>query len=187
MKSIMKNKKCFYSKGFTLIEILVVVLIIGILAAVALPKYQLAVEKSRFMSMLPLTKALAEAEERYFLINGRFTTDFAALDIEAGPVVLNNTQGQRARNGKHIYGLINFKGTDRAGFAIASQNDYTLPTAPQDDSLFLTYVFSTGKFYCVAYYWDAKRLNFCEKAFGQKPATCPSVFSSNTRCTELKF
>ena len=47
--------------GFTLIELLVVVLIIGILAAVAVPQYQLAVDKSKFASNMPLLDSLESA------------------------------------------------------------------------------------------------------------------------------
>ena len=67
--------------GFTLIELLVVVLIIGILSAIALPQYQRAVARSRIATLLPLTRAINDAQHRYKLANGEYATDLTNLDI----------------------------------------------------------------------------------------------------------
>lgn len=78
----MNTEKIKNRKGFTLLELLVVVLIIGILAAIALPKYQLATDKAKYTQAMTLLVAINEAQKRYMLANGAVTTSFYDLDIE---------------------------------------------------------------------------------------------------------
>ncbi len=71
----------FWKKGFTLIELLVVILIIAVLAAIALPKYHLAVEKTRATERLQLATNIARAQFAFYLTNNAYATDINQLDI----------------------------------------------------------------------------------------------------------
>lgn len=67
-------------QGFTLIELLVVVLIIGVLAAIALPQYEVAVNKTRMAQMMIQVRAIKDTAEMYFLANGNYEDSLDGLD-----------------------------------------------------------------------------------------------------------
>ena len=69
----MKNKT-HYTKGFTLIEVLVVVLIIGILASIALPQYRKAVEKAKWAEAETVLRHLKTVQDVCFLETGKTGT-----------------------------------------------------------------------------------------------------------------
>ena len=58
------------SKGFTLVEIMIVVVIIGLLAAMAIPAFQKVRQSSQDKAVLNNARQLAAAADQYFLENG---------------------------------------------------------------------------------------------------------------------
>ena len=76
----MKNKN---QKGFTLIELMIVVAIIGILAAIALPAYQTYTQKSKFSEVVMSTTAFKTAFE-VSAQTGEFDNPSSISDADAG-------------------------------------------------------------------------------------------------------
>ncbi|QGU32844.1 type IV pilin protein [Thermochromatium tepidum] len=99
------------SKGFTLIELMIAVAIVGILAAIAYPSYQAHVIKSRRATAQGCLLELAQFMERYYTTN----MSYAGATLPAG------TQCQTDLQGHYTFG---FSGTPNA-------TSYTLQATAQ--------------------------------------------------------
>src|SRR5437773_4594781 len=69
-------------KGFTLVELAVVIIIIGILAAFAVPRFLDSVERSKAGEAFNYLAAVRSAQERYQIRQGTYSDDVTKLDIQ---------------------------------------------------------------------------------------------------------
>lgn len=72
----MKFKK---NKGFTLVELMIVIVILGIIAAIAIPTYTSSQEKARKNSCLQNQKIIHSAAEEYKTVNGTYPENVQKL------------------------------------------------------------------------------------------------------------
>ena len=74
--------KAQMQKGFTLIELMIVVAIIGILAAVAIPAYQDYTARAQMTEAFSMTSGMKTSIAEYAQINGAYPTDTTTPNID---------------------------------------------------------------------------------------------------------
>lgn len=79
MTSLKRNKGC---SGFTLVELAVVVVIIGVLAAFAVPRFLASVERSKSAEAFNFLATVHSSQERYHARQGTYADDITNLDTE---------------------------------------------------------------------------------------------------------
>jgi prepilin-type N-terminal cleavage/methylation domain-containing protein len=68
--------------GFTLIELMIVVVIVGILAAIAVPRFSAMSRRAKEAEAKPMLREIVTLQERYRARDGTYTTDI--LELEGG-------------------------------------------------------------------------------------------------------
>jgi len=82
--------------GFTLIEMMIVVAVLGLLTAIALPMYQETMRKSRRSEAMRELMELASRQERFYAQNSAYTSDIngeLGLNWRSGVVPAETSNG----------------------------------------------------------------------------------------------
>lgn len=96
-------------RAFTLTEMLVIVVVVALLAWIAVPQYQIAVNKSRYTALIPLAKSVKKAEELAYMSNGHYSDELDHLHVSVpgqpsgNKIVNTNGTTIEVATGSHAY------------------------------------------------------------------------------------
>lgn len=90
-------------------------MIIGILAAVALPQYRVAVAKARFVQLQVLVNAIDKAEQLYYMQHETYAKIFSSLAIGVPGEIVDG--GKTIKNGNVRCQILVGSGTNGMNFA----------------------------------------------------------------------
>lgn len=127
--NIIKN-----NKGFTIIELMIAVAIIGILAAIAVPAYSNYTNRAKASEALGLADSAKTAVSEFYQSNGSFPTSNTQAGL-ASPITGTNTQSVNVTTGGRI----------EATTSIAATNGtFTMTLTPTNSTSGITWTCTSG-------------------------------------------
>ena len=134
------------NQAFTLIELLIAVLIIGILAAIAVPQYQKAVAKSKASQLRTLLSSVSNSFDMYYLTNGKYPRLLDDLDLNINLPTTNGIDAQKTVACGRDLGALSYKRGDDFEIALYHKKGYYILSAH----------FTNGKYKCRGFVYYPK-------------------------------
>lgn len=117
-------KKTSDQRGFSLIELLVVVVVIGLVASIAVPYLQAAIRAAEGGNVIATMRAVSSTQVSYYQQNARFGRITEINNLMSGSV--GTQSGNEVNRGRYVFAMSPANPTDaelRAGYTMNVTRD----------------------------------------------------------------